>query len=212
MSENYVRFLGNGLELEGVLHLPQDDGLFPAVVVCHPHPLYGGDMSNSVVLAMARALAEVSIIAFRFNFRGVGKSEGSFSDGVGEQEDIKAALSFLPSAEKVAHGRIGLAGYSFGANVALPVALQNETIQAVAFVSPFLPASDWGQLKSYLKPKLLLCGSEDHFVPSGEFQIFATELPEPKQYEIIPGADHFWRGYEEKIAERVATFFSATLI
>jgi len=211
VTQEYVRLPGAGLELEGILHLPKEEGPLPAVVVCHPHPLYGGDMHNNVVLAICHALVEASIIAFRFNFRGVGTSEGSFSEGIGEQEDVKAALAFLSTVSKVDLDKIGLAGYSFGAKVALPVALQNEQVKAVALVSPLLSTSDWEQLKDYVKPKLFLCGSNDDFVSSQKVQRLASGLPEPNQCEVIPGADHFWWGYEGRIAPKVAAFFGATL-
>ncbi|HJX69980.1 MAG TPA: hypothetical protein VJ441_02685, partial [Dehalococcoidia bacterium] len=103
--------------------MPQGEPPFPAVAVCHPHPLYGGDMHNNIVLAICSALAEASIAAFRFNFRGVGRSQGAFAEGVGAQEDVKAALAFLTPSSKVDSQRVGLAGYSFGTRVALPVAL-----------------------------------------------------------------------------------------
>jgi len=175
--------------------------------VCHPHPLYGGNMHNNVVLAICHALAEASIAAFRFNFRGVDRSEGEFAEGIGEQEDVISALAFLSSVNKVNPSKIGLAGYSFGTQVALPVALHNEQVKAMALVSPFLPASDWEQLEGYVKPKLFLCGNKDYFVSSQEVQRLAGGLPEPSQYEVIPGADHFWWGYEGEVAEKVSAFF-----
>ncbi len=210
MTEDYVRFTGAGLEFEGILHLPKGDGPFPAVAVCHPHPLYGGDMDNNVVLAICHTLAEASLVALRFNFRGVGRSQGDFAEGIGEQDDVNSALTFLLSLGKVDPGRIGLAGYSFGAKVALPVALQNELVQAVAFISPFLSTSDWQQLRVCTKPKLFICGSNDYLVSSSEAQKMASELQQ-SQYEVIPGADHFWQGYEGEITKRVPAFFRAAL-
>jgi len=211
VTQEYVRFSRAGLELEGILHLPSGEGTFPAVAVCHPHPLYGGDMHNNVVLAICHALAKASIAAFRFNFRGVGRSKGDFAEGGGEQEDVISALTFLSSVSKVDPNKIGLAGYSFGAKVALPVALQNEQVKVVALVSPFLSASDWEHLKGYVKPKLFLCGDKDYFVSSQEVQRLVSGLPEPSQCEVIPGADHFWWGYEGEIAEKVVAFFRAAL-
>jgi alpha/beta superfamily hydrolase len=207
VTQEYVRFSGAGLELEGILHLPAGEGPFPAVAMCHPHPLYGGDMHNNVVLAICHALAEASIAALRFNFRGVGQSEGDFAEGIGKQEDVVSALAFLASASQVDPSRIGLAGYSFGANVALPVALQDQQVKVVALVSPSLSASDWEQLKSYFRPKLFLCGDKDYFVSSLEVQRLVSGLPQPSQCEVIPGADHFWWGYEGEVAEKVAAFF-----
>jgi len=211
MTEQHIIFAGAGMELEGILHLPQGEPPFPAVAVCHPHPLYGGSMYNNVVLAICDALAKATILALRFNFRGVGKSRGNYSDGIGEQEDVKSALVFLTGMSNVNSSEIGLAGYSFGTKVALPVAIHSEEVRAIALVSPFLSTSDWGQLKSYAGPKLFLCGSEDSFIPPREVQRMTSELPEPYQYEVIHGADHFWDGYEKEIAEKVSNFFAASL-
>ena len=207
VTQEYVRFSGAGLELEGILHLPAGEGPFPAVAVCHPHPLYGGDMHNNVVLAICHALAEASIAALRFNFRGVGQSEGDFANGIGEQEDVVSALAFLSSVNKVNPNKIGLAGYSFGTQVALPVAPQREQVKAMALVSPFLSAWDWEQLKSYVRPKLFLCGDKDHYVSYQEIQRLVSGLPEPSRCEVIPGADHFWWGHEGEVAEKVSAFF-----
>jgi alpha/beta superfamily hydrolase len=208
VTEKYVTFSGDGLELEGILHLPQGKPPFPAVAMCHPHPLYGGNMHNNVVIAICQALARVFIACLRFNFRGVGRSEGNFSSGIGEQEDVKAALTFLSTASEVNPDRIGLAGYSFGTMVALPVALRSNKVRAVALVSPILSTSDWEQLKNYVNPKLLLIGSEDYFVSFPEKELRPGQFPEPKQYEVISGADHFWFGYEEEVSDKVSNFFA----
>ncbi len=210
-SEEYLMFSAARIELEGVLHIPAGVIPSPGVVTCHPHPLFGGDMSNNVVLAICRALAWAGIATFRFNFRGVGKSQGSFAEGVGEQEDVGAAIAYLRSRREIDSQRIGLLGYSFGARVALPVALREECLQALALISPLFSASDWEQMKNYLVPKLLLCGNKDGFVSSSEVEHFSQQLSQPWQLEIIPGADHFWWGYEEEVARRVSTFFSTAL-
>lgn len=211
VTQEYFRFPGAGLELEGILHLPGGDGPFSAVAVCHPHPLFGGDMYNNVVLAICNALAEASIAAFRFNFRGVGRSQGDHADGIGEQEDVVSALAFLESVSRIDANRIGLAGYSFGTKVALPVALRHDRVRALALVSPFLTDSEWEQLKSCQVPKLFLCGSQDSFISPQDVQRLADGLPGPTQCEIIPGADHFWWGYEGEIAWRATGFFKAAL-
>jgi len=211
MKESNVPFPCGSLSLEGALHLPEGSGPFPAVAVCHPHPLFGGSMWNNVVIPICEALAREGILAFRFNFRGVEGSEGVFGGGIEEQEDVKAALSFLSSMEGVDPGRIGLAGYSFGAMVALPVALQDGRVQALALISLLLASSAPEPLTSYLKPKLLLCGSRDYFIPIPDFLRLVEGIPEPKQYEVISGADHFWWGYEGEAARAVAAFFANTL-
>jgi alpha/beta superfamily hydrolase len=209
--QQHVTFPGAGIQLEGILHLPQNDGAVPAVAVCHPHPLFGGDMYNNVVLAVCNGLARASIASFRFNFRGVGGSEGEHDEGIGEQRDVIAALAFLESVAGIDSTRIGLAGYSFGTKVAVPVALAHDKVKALALVSPFLGASEWDRLGSYAVPKLLLCGSADDFVSSEEVQRWAKELDEPEQCQVISGADHFWWGNEGDIAERLAVFFTTAL-
>ena len=197
------------ITLEGELHLPEGRGPFPSVTVCHPHPVYGGNMLNNIVLAICQALPRHSIAAFRFNFRGVGNSEGEFGGGIAEQEDVKAALAFLLSTPDIDTKRIGLAGYSFGAMVALPVALQDERVNLLALVSPPLPDSGWEQLKGYSNPKLLMVGGADMFIPLGQFQQHIEDVADPKQYQVVSGADHFWWGYEEEVAEKVSQFFIA---
>ena len=209
MTETRITFPYGDLSLEGVSSVPEGKGPFAAVVVCHPHPLYGGMMDNNVVIAVCRALMQTSIASLRFNFRGVGRSQGRHAEGVGEQDDVSAALSFLASMEGVDQDRIGLCGYSFGAGVALEVAARNEQVKALALVSLIL--SHPSPIESYVKPKLLLWGSQDLALPAADLMSFTEGLPEPKQYEVIPGADHFWRGYEDKLAPRVAAFFAGTL-
>ena len=96
-----VKFHCDELSLEGILDVPGGIGPFPAVIVCHPHPLYGGSMDNNVVDSICEALAQASLISLKFNFRGVGRSEGEFSQGIGEQEDVAAAISFITTVKEV---------------------------------------------------------------------------------------------------------------
>ncbi len=209
MTETRVTFPCGDLSLEGVSSVPEGKEPFAAVVVCHPHPLYGGMMDNNVVVAVCQAVLQASIASLRFNFRGIGRSQGVHADGVGEQDDVAAALSFLSSMDTVDQDRIGLCGYSFGAGVALEVAARNEQVKALALVSPLL--SHPSPIEDYVKPKLLLWGSQDLALPADDLKSFTEELPEPKQYEVISGADHFWWGYEDEVAPRVAAFFAGTL-
>ena len=211
MKEAKVGFRCNELSLEGVLAIPDGMGPFPAVIVCHPHPLYGGSMDNNVVNSLSEALTRASLISFKFNFRGVGRSEGEFSQGIGEQEDVDAAISFVTTVGEVDSERIGLVGYSAGAAFALPVGFKNARIKALAAVSPPLSMFDFESLKDCLKPKLLVSGSKDAFIPTSQFLEFCQSLSEPKEYESIEGADHFWWGYESALATKVTAFFTEVL-
>ena len=171
-------------------HVPQGTGLFPGTIVCHPHPLYGGNMSNNVVMAICQELVQQSIAAFRFNFRGVGESGGVFGGGIAEQEDVKAAITFVLSTLDIDPDRIGLAGYSFGASVIVPVAWNDGRINLLALVSPALSGSVWEQFKEYSREKMFVVGDSDSVIPQPQFQQYIKGIPESKQYQVISGAEH----------------------
>jgi len=209
LSQVHITFPCGDITLEGVWHFPEAAMPTPAVIICHPHPLYGGNMSNNVALAICEALARRSIAALRFNFRGAGRSEGTFGNGIAEQEDIRAALSLVPSTANIDPERVGLAGYSFGASVALPVAAQNSEVSLLTLVSPALSDSGWEQLKAYSKPVFIIGGEHDSIIPPEQIQQHIKDTTELKQPNIISGADHFWQGYEMEAAEKAAEFFAA---
>jgi len=203
-----VRFPCGDITLEGEWHSPAGEGPFPAVVVCHPYPPLGGSMDNSVVVAICEALFRQSIAAFRFNFRGVGGSEGSFGEGIGERDDTRAALDFVLSSQNVDTGRIGLAGYSFGAMMALGVALSDERVKMLALSCVPLGDDGWEKLEGYSKPKLYLIGDNDQMLPIEQFRRHTVGVAHPEQYQVIEGADHSMFGYENELARRVAEFFT----
>ena len=128
------------IQLEGILHHPDGKNL-PAAVICHPHSLYGGSMDVPMVVSIARTLAERGVIALRFNFRGVGRSEGEFGKGVAELNDVAGAVGLLVREEGVDQGRLYLVGYSFGAWVGLRHAERDARIQGVVAIG--LPMCDW---------------------------------------------------------------------
>ena len=168
-------------------------------------------MDNNVVCALREVLAQASFVSFRFNFRGVGGSQGEFAKGIGEQADVEAAISFVGRLEQVDPQRIGLAGYSAGAGFAMPVGSNDARIRALAVVSPPLDMFDFEFLKSCPKPKFLISGEKDDLISVREFLEFCGSLPEPKEYEAIAGADHFWWGYESQLAAKVTAFFVRAL-
>jgi alpha/beta superfamily hydrolase len=211
MKQARVSFPSGELFLEGILAIPDGAGPFPAVIVCHPHPLYGGSMDNNVVYSLSEALTQASFASFKFNFRGVGRSQGEFGQGIGEQEDVEAAISFISTLKEVDSQRIGLAGYSAGAGFTFPVGFNDIRIKALAAVSPPLTMFDFDFLKVCPKPKFLISGSRDNFTPVDQFLEFCQNLPEPKEYESIEGADHFWWGYESSLAAKVTAFFIKAL-
>lgn len=208
MNETRVTIPCGDISLEGVYRVLEGEAPFAAVVVCHPHPLYGGMMDNNVVIPICHALTENLIACLRFNFRGVGSSQGAHDNGVGERDDVAAALTFVSSMTGIDRDRIGLCGYSFGAGVALEVAAVDERVKALALVSPLLASR---AIQSYVKPKLLLWGSRDLALPAADLGEFMKGVQEPVQYDVIEGADHFWGGFEDDVASRIAAFFADTI-
>lgn len=200
VSARSLTFRSGDLSLEAALHLPSTTPA-PGVVVCHPHPLYGGDMDNNVVVAACQALVARGFAALRFNFRGVGESDGAFDDGRGERDDVGAALAHLASLSEVDAKRIGLIGYSFGAIMAAEVA--SGDLRALALVSPPLAFTDlkvvWGC------PALLLSGDMDTLAPADRLRVVA-EAP-GVELRTVPDADHSWWGYEDVLGAALADFF-----
>jgi alpha/beta superfamily hydrolase len=166
-------------------------------------------MHNNVVDAVCASLAEKEIAWLKFNFRGVGKSGGSFAGGIGEKEDAKAAISFGEGKARVDPRRIGLCGYSFGSTVALAGAVEDPRVKAVAGISPFIQPENL--LDGYGRPKLLVCGDRDEFVDAAALEGFVRKMPEPKELTLYPGVDHFWMGEERSMGERVGEFFARYL-
>jgi alpha/beta superfamily hydrolase len=201
---------GDGVELEGVLHLPDGVPPFAGVAVCHPHPQYGGDMNNTVVAAVCRALTDRGMAALRFNFRGVGRSTGVYDGGQGETRDAAAAVAFLAEQDAIESDKVGLAGYSFGAMMALAGA--DERVKALALVSPPLQGVSTERLAAVRGPLLMITGDSDHICPAAAFRETAASLTREVEAEVVPGADHFWMGYERDLDALVGPFFARTLI
>ena len=211
MSITQVTFPADDLVLEGMLHLAEMASPAPGVVVCHPHPLYGGNMHNLVVAEMCRCLNERGITALRFNFRGTGASQGSHGEGVHERQDVKGALSYLFSLPSVDSSRLGVAGYSFGASVALAAGASEPLAKALCAIAPPIVYVDLSFLKDSPKPKLFIFGSRDEITPLEPFLALYQQLQGDNRYEVVQGADHFLFGYEERVSEAVAAFFAGVL-
>jgi alpha/beta superfamily hydrolase len=212
MKEEYITFPCGKLKLEGIFYGVDAKEPRPAVVVTHPHPMHGGSMDNNVTKAIAAALMKMPINALLFNFRGVGKSQGSYGEGVAEKEDIKAALDWLEKRTGVNKSKLGLAGYSFGAGVALPVGCEDTRVKALALVSPYLQGTQDATLRQCKKPKLIVGGDEDEIIGTDFFILYQREASEPKQEQIVKGADHFWLGFEDEMSDIVAGFFADVFI
>ena len=184
-----IKFLSDGYEIEGRL---EKSTLQKGVVITHPHPLYGGDMHNNVVAAIARVYHQKRYATLRFNFRGVGNSQGNHANGIGEQEDVRAAVSFLAG---LGVGQIDLIGYSFGAWVNALSIIDEPQLANMIMISPPVAFIDFGSISDLDRLRLIVTGSRDDIAPPDLIKESYAKWNADAQFEIIRGADHFYAGY-----------------
>ncbi len=204
-----VTFQSNELVLEGIV--THGEVPCPGVVVCHPHPLYGGDMDNLVVTTVCSELEKRGIASLRFNFRGVGRSQGDYDEGIGETDDLRAAVSFLAGSDGITPECIGVAGYSFGATVAMDAAATDERVKAQAAISIPLIGEEPSPPTDLSGPSLLIAGNRDQFAPVERLEKLAGGMTGPAECRIVEGADHFWGPLLGEMGEAVGEFFSKHL-
>ncbi len=212
MRQSAVSFIAKGMTLEGVIALPDGEGPFPGVVMCHPHPLNGGNMDNNVVVAVTFGLADAGIASLRFNFRGVGNSQGEHSKGEKEYEETLVAMDFLGALPDVNDERIGLGGYSFSTRVICAHKQLYKKPRAIALVAPSLEAITDSPLQSDKTPRMIITGDRDRLANSDGVDEQLARFNPPADYHLIPGADHFWVGQEGEMAACVVQFFRDHLL
>lgn len=205
--EERVTFGVGEITLEGLLWMPSHTPSL-GVVLCHPHPLYGGNMFNNVITALANALQQAGMATLRFHFRGVGQSGGTHGDGEAEVEDVQGAVTYLLSHQAVS--TVAVAGYSFGAMVGLRAGARDARVHSLIGVALPVGRRDASFLLTAQKPTLLISGDRDDISPLAALQELFAQLPEPKQLHPIPGADHFFWGQEGEIAKTAVTFLQST--
>jgi alpha/beta superfamily hydrolase len=198
-QETTLLATADGLMLEADVFLPDEP--WAAAVVAHPHPLYGGDRTSPVVDGVARALHGAGAAAVRFDFRGVGRSEGEHDDGVGERLDVAAAVDL--AAQLAGDGPLLVAGYSFGALVALNVT--DPRITAWVAITPPLTMAPRPLAAGDHRAKLLLVAEHDQFCPPANAAA-AVEGWSNTTLETITMADHFLGGRVEAVAGRAVEF------
>jgi len=176
-----------------------------AVVITHPHPLHGGSMHTPVPQCLFDTAAELSLPALRFNFRGVGASTGSHDNGVGERDDVRAALAML--ADQASAARLIIAGWSFGADVAL--AVDADAVVGWFAVAAPLAVVDPADMAAATtaKPKVLAVPQHDQFKDPDAASAQTADWSSTK-IEIVPGADHFLAGKLHTVAELFRSFVS----
>jgi alpha/beta superfamily hydrolase len=183
-------FPGPAGPLEFILNEPDEAGATAAGLVCHPHPLYGGTMHTRIVYQTAQVMLELGWPVLRFQFRGVGRSGGSYDQGRGEQEDARAAMVYLRSRYPVP---ILLAGFSFGATVVAKLLAREAPAEVAGAVLLGLPV-DRGEIPAEWRwrgPKLMISGARDEFASEVSLDRYFARLAEPKARAWIAGGDHF---------------------
>jgi alpha/beta superfamily hydrolase len=191
-------------QLEAILREPPAP--IAAAVICHPHPRGGGTMNNNVVYRLAKALVDGGVAALRFNFRGVGASTGSYDDGVGEEDDARAALGFLAARHRAVP--LWMAGFSFGARVGLSVGARDARVTKLLGVGLALEMFDYAFLGECTKPKAIIQASDDEYGARPAIEAAVTGMAEPKRLWIVEGATHLFPGqldpFEAAAREAVA--------
>jgi uncharacterized protein len=195
--------------LEALLEEPDGQPPRMAALVCHPHPLYGGTMHNKVVYRIARGLRRAALVVLRFNFRGVGQSEGAHAHLTGEIEDARAALAWLRARYPALP--FALAGFSFGARVISSLGCSIEDarfLMAAGFPTDF---GDAAHLETCPIPKIFIHSTNDQYGPRPAMEALFARIAEPKRLIWIESTDHFFAGGLEDLEEHVRTAAEETL-
>jgi uncharacterized protein len=211
MAEIFHRSLflhGPAGRLEALLWTVANSNPSFVALVCHPHPLFGGTMHNKVVYQAAKALHNCGAPVLRFNFRGVGLSEGVHDKGAGERDDVRAALDHL-AAEFPARP-IVLAGFSFGAFVGLRVGCADARVERLIGLG--LPVNELkpDYLLECSKPKLFLQGGNDQFGSPENLEELFAQMPGEKRMVVIEGVDHFFAGKLPQVGDEIRAWTSAS--
>ena len=195
--------------LEAVLDLPAlrtaTGAPRAAVVFAHPHPQYGGTMHTKAVYQGAKALVRIGCAVLRFNFRGVGRSQGEFGNGHGEADDFRAALDYM--ARRYPGVPLWAAGFSFGAWVALETGADDDRVSLLIAIAPPVVTSVSGMHYSFpntlasTKPKFFVQGEADEVCPLEGLWAFYGRLEEPKELVVIDAADHLFEGRTQEVGE-----------
>jgi alpha/beta superfamily hydrolase len=178
--------------LEALLEEPGSGEPREAVLVCHPHPQFGGTMHNKVVYRLARALRKSGCVVLRFNFRGVNLSEGEYGHGFGEVEDARTALGWL--RQRYPDLPYSLAGFSFGSRIILRIGCELDTVRRLIAVGFPTVYTDKTFVEQCPKPKIFIHSTVDEHGPKPDLQALFDRLPEPKKLIWVEAKDHFFAG------------------
>jgi uncharacterized protein len=203
------------VELEGRLSLPQVSKPVAGAVICHPHPAGGGAMDVGLLEVMDRRMVAAGLGVLRFNFAGVAGSCGAFTDGVDEPLDVAAAFEFLRSHPSIDETRVSLAGWSFGAWMALLALADGVPADRCVAIAPPLSLYDWqpsvGRIAASKAERHYVIGTDDQFCPLEDIREFAEALSAQDADNVmaLPSTDHFMFGREDMVAELAIEFIES---
>jgi uncharacterized protein len=190
-----------GVSPDGYVQSGRVGGLRAAVVLGHPHPQYGGTMHTKTIYQAAKALARIGCVVLRFNFRGVGRSDGAFDQGHGEREDFRAALDFV--CAQYPGAPVWAGGMSFGSWIALTVGAEDPRVSVLLGIAVTVNRYDFSAVAASTKPKFLIHGERDEICPLREVREFYARAHEPKELVVIDAADHLFDGRVGEVADAI---------
>lgn len=196
-KEQDVFIPGPAGQLQAAIHKGDEGGFFATrhllVVICHPHPLHGGTMDNKVVTTLMRTYRDLGIHVLRFNFRGVGKSGGSFDNGVGELDDLLAVIAW--AKQQLPQVMLLLAGFSFGSSIAAQSSYQVDALQHLTLVAPPVERYPYDREGQFPCPLAVIQGDKDERVVAEGVYQWVTTLHGSAELLRYPDAGHFFHGY-----------------
>ena len=205
MAQDPIREIqGPAGRLEALLEAPVlslGQPVRAAVVFAHPLPIEGGTMHTKAVYRATKALARIGCAVLRFNFRGVGSSEGTWDDGPGEIADFRAALDVM--AAQYPDTELWTAGFSFGSWVALNVGATDDRVRVLIGIAPPLDRYDFSVIAKSTKPKFFIQGEFDEICPLKRMYEFYSQAPEPKELVVIDGASHLFDGKVLEVGDAI---------
>ena len=208
-----VIFNGPAGRLEGRFHESKTVNA-PIAMVLHPHPCFGGTMNNKIVYNLYQSFVEREFSVLRFNFRGVGRSQGTYDNGIGELSDAASALDWLQSIHPNAK-ICWIGGYSFGAWISMQLLMRRPEISGFISIAPPANNFDFTFLAPCPASGLIVHGSRDETVPEADAAALAERLQAQRgiaiDYRKIPGATHFFQGKMDRVNKEVATYLDANL-
>jgi uncharacterized protein len=205
LSEPLREIPGPAGPLEVLMDLPAGTPR-AAVVFAHPLPTHGGTMHTKVVFQAAKGLTRIGCVVLRFNFRGVGRSTGTWDDGRGEMDDYKAALDFM--AGQYPDLELWAAGFSFGSYIALTSGADHDRVCTLIGVAPPVDRYEFATVKLSTKPKFVIHGERDELISLKRVREFYAQLQEPKELVVIDRANHLFDGQASEVGDALEELLS----